>query len=81
MQNYLLQGGISVKVNGVRIRMLLAERCMSAQDLQSDSGVAIASIYRIFSNPDYTPNTKTVGRIARALDVSVKEIVLKEDIV
>jgi transcriptional regulator with XRE-family HTH domain len=48
---------------------------MSLADLRQAGGVSSATLSRIKNNPNFNPSPKTIGRIARALEVPVKQLI------
>ena len=65
-----------MKLNTWKIKMLLAEREMSQSDLAIKIGVNRQQVNDLLSRE--TCMLKTLGRIAKALGVSVEEIVKEE---
>lgn len=65
-----------MKLNVRKIKLILAEKGMSQADLAIKCGMNRQQINGVLSREVCT--LKTLGRIAKALDVSVAEIV-KED--
>lgn len=65
-----------MKLNTWKIKMLLAEREMSQSDLAIKIGVNRQQVNDLLSRETCT--LKTLGRIAKALGVSVEEIVKEE---
>jgi len=50
----------------------MAKKRMMVKDLESMGGVSRSTSARIRSDPKHTMNPKTIGKIAKALDVSVE---------
>lgn len=65
-----------MKLNALKIKLILAEREMNQSDLAAKIGVNRQQVNDFLSRETCT--LKTLGRIAKALDVPVAEIV-KED--
>lgn len=65
-----------MKLNTWKIKLLLAEKGMNQADLAVKCGVNRQQINEILSRE--TCSLKTLGRIAKALDVPVAEIVKEE---
>lgn len=65
-----------MKLNAWKIKLVLAEKGMNQADLAIKCGVNRQQINEILSRESCT--LKTLGRIAKALDIPVAEIV-KED--
>lgn len=65
-----------MKLNAWKIKLILAEKEMNQSDLAVKCGVNRQQINEILSRESCS--LKTLGRIAKALDVPVAEIV-KED--
>jgi len=63
-----------MKVDLKKMDILLARRCMSLADLQP--GVSTQTLARIRKGVNITP--KTLGRLAAALGVDVREIMKEE---
>lgn len=56
----------------------LAERCMSVRDLADSYGCTKQRMYRLLKQQ--TTTVKTIGKLAKALNCDVKEIIdLEED--
>ena len=60
-----------MKIDTIKLDVVLAKRCMSMSDLKS--AVSPQTLKRVRRGEDLLP--KTVGKIARAVDVDVSEIV------
>lgn len=65
-----------MKVNVNTLNLALARSCMTKKELANKSGVDIVTISRIISKTQ-KPRPKTIGKIAKALDVPV-EILIDE---
>lgn len=65
-----------MKLNVWKIKLFLAEREMSQSDLAIKIGVNRQQVNDILKRETCT--LKTLGRIAKALDVSVSELVKEE---
>lgn len=59
---------------GYRMKQLRRSRQMSREDLEIASGVNRAVISAIEDDPDYTPTTRTLERLAAALGSTVDQI-------
>lgn len=64
-------------LNAQKIRLILAEKEMNQSDLAIKIGVNRQQVNEILSRG--TCSLKTLGRIAKALDVPVVEIVKEDD--
>ena len=65
-----------MKLNAWKVKLILAEKEMNQADLAIKCGVNRQQINEILSRE--TCSLKTLGRIAKALDVPVTEIVKEE---
>lgn len=65
-----------MKLNAWKIKLILAEKEMNQADLAIKCGVNRQQINELLSRE--TCSLKTLGRIAKALDVPVAEIVKEE---
>lgn len=65
-----------MKLNAWKIKLILAEKEMNQSDLAVKCGVNRQQINEILSRE--TCSLKTLGRIAKALDIPVAEIVKEE---
>lgn len=63
-----------MKINNERFELALASSCMTLKELSVKSGVRQETIARI-KNSLQNPNPATVGKIARALNVDVRELI------
>ncbi len=61
-----------MKLNKYRLELAMARACMNARDLRQN-GISSTTISRAINGEDLT--VKTVGRIARTLNVDVAEII------
>lgn len=73
---YALRGGEVMKVNTKKLEIAMANACISARELSEKSGVSQFTITRIQSDANVFP--ATVGKIAKALNVNVTEIIEAE---
>jgi DNA-binding Xre family transcriptional regulator len=72
----MVTGGEPMKLNTWKIKLILAEKEMNQSDLAVKCGVNRQQINEILSRESCT--LKTLGRIAKALDIPVAEIVKEE---
>ena len=66
-----------MKLNSQKIRIILAEKEMNQADLAIKCGVNRQQINEILSRG--TCSLKTLGRISKALNVPVSEIIKEDD--
>ena len=66
-----------MKVNFQKLQIAMANACMNKRDLADAAGISRISVSKYFSGKR-TPSPKTIGKIAKALDVSVTEIIEAE---
>ena len=71
-----LKGGEFMRVNTKKLEIAMANACISAKELSEKSGVSQFTITRIQSDANVFP--ATVGKIAKALNVNVIEIIEAE---
>ena len=64
-----------MQINVQRIQIAMANACMGVDDLSSASGVSRISIGKYLSGKR-EPRPKTLGQIARALNVPVTDIIV-----
>lgn len=63
-----------MKVDFQKLQIAMANACMNKGDLAAAVGISRISISKYFSG-QRQPSPKTIGRIAKALNVSVTEII------
>ena len=63
-----------MKVDFQKLQIAMANNCMNKSDLAIAVGISRISISKYFSG-QRNPSTKTLGRIAKALNVSVADLV------
>lgn len=63
-----------MKIDMKKIDLLMAKKCLSSEQLSKVTGVSQVSIAR-FRKGTQEPRPKTVGKIAKALNVSVEELI------
>lgn len=61
-----------MRINRIKLDLILAAKCMSITDLRHCC--SSATLAKIRSIPNYDVNTKTAGKIAKALNVNVEEL-------
>lgn len=67
-----------MKINKQKLQIAMANKCMSTDDLVRLSGVSRISISKYLSGMR-NPRTKTLGKIAKALDVPVEKLIDMEE--
>ena len=63
-----------MKVDFQKLQIAMANNCMNKSDLAIAVGISRISISKYFSG-QRNPSIKTLGRIAKALNVSVADLV------
>lgn len=66
-------------VNNDKINLLLANKCMSINELAIASGVDKVTISRIRSGSQ-RPRPKTLGKIAKALGTNVENLINEREV-
>ena len=66
-----------MRINRLRLNVALARKQDTLSDLCAEIGISRNRLYSILKSRNISP--KTVGKIARALDVDVLEIIENED--
>jgi len=61
-----------MRINPERLTLAMAESCLTTRDLQVKGRLSNATITRAKNDPAYQPTLKTIGKIAKALNVSVE---------
>lgn len=67
-----------MNINLLEIKIIMVKKCLSINDLVEKTKLGRATISRIL-NGKQKPTTKTLGRIAVALDTTVEELLLSEE--
>lgn len=67
-----------MKINKTKLDLILAKKCMGVWELAEISNVAKAILYKI-GKPDTNLRPSSVGKIAKALEVDVTELIEQED--
>ena len=73
---YALRGGEVMKVNTKKLEIAMANACTSITNLCKETKLNYSTISRIKAGSDANP--ATVGKIAKALNVNVTEIIEAE---
>ncbi len=63
-----------MKINKRNLEIAMARKCLSAEELSKNTGISAITITRI-KNGVQDARTTTVGKIAKALGVSVEELI------
>jgi len=61
-----------MQINPTRFNLTMARLCMTTRELQKLGGLSRSTIARVKHDPSYAPNPKTIGKIAKALGVTVE---------
>ena len=69
-----LERGDNVKINKQRLQIAMANACLNMDDLATLAGISRVSLTKYVSGST-KPRTKTVGKIAKALNVQVQDII------
>jgi transcriptional regulator with XRE-family HTH domain len=72
-----MKEGVNIKINKDSLKVAMARKQMNASDLATASGISCNTIYYWLSK-ESEPNTKSLGKIASALEIDVTEII-RED--
>lgn len=67
-----------MKVNKKKLQLAMANACLNMDDLAEVAGVSRVSLTQYISG-NTEPRTKTIGKIAKALNVPVESIVDLEE--
>lgn len=65
-----------MKVDKKKLELAMARKCISAEELGSITGISMFTINRL--KAEQPGRTKTIGLIAKALEVDVAEIIVNE---
>ena len=63
-----------IKLNSQKLRVAQARECLSINELASKSGISRVTISQII-NDERNPKEKTIGLLARALNIDVTELI------
>lgn len=66
-----------MKLDLKKLEIAMAEKCYTIQELSKISTVGVSTISNIF-NRGQQPNLWTIGKLARALKVSVKDLIIND---
>jgi len=61
-----------MKINTRNLELAIAKSCMTMKEIQYTVKMSRATIIRAKSDPAYEPSLITIGKLARALNVSVE---------
>jgi DNA-binding Xre family transcriptional regulator len=61
-------------INRERLALAMAKSYLTTRDLQVKGQLSNATITKAKNDPAYQPTLKTIGKIAKALSVSVEHI-------
>jgi len=68
-------GGGKMKINGLNLQIAIARSCMTTREIQKVGKLSNATIVRAKSDINYEPELHTIGKLARALGVSVEYLI------
>ena len=66
-----------MKLDLKKLEIAMAEKCYTIQELSKVSTVGVSTISNIF-NRGQQPNLWTIGKLARALKVPVKDLIIND---
>jgi transcriptional regulator with XRE-family HTH domain len=69
-----VKGGGELKINKQKLKLAMAKCCLSMKELSKISGVSIITLARA-NNGRQEPRPITIGKIAKALNVDVSELI------
>lgn len=64
-----------MKLDIEKLKILQAKNCLENRELAEMSGISLLTLQRI-KNESTKPRLATIGKIAKALNVEVKEIIV-----
>ena len=64
-------------INKKNLELAMARKCVSIEDLSTLAGISVNSLTKL-KNGTQKGRTKTIGLIAKALEVDVTEIIVNE---
>lgn len=67
-----------MKINLIELKIAQAKSCLSIDEIVKLTGLGRATVSKTF-NGKISPTPKTIGLLAKALNVDVKEIILTEE--
>lgn len=68
-----LKGGDNLRIDENKLEKIMAEKCMTKSDIALKAKLSRNRLYRIVEGDNLQP--KTVGKIAKALNVKIEEII------
>lgn len=67
-----------MKINKQKLQIAMANKCLNMDDLAKVVGISRVSLTKYLSGTR-NPRTKTLGKIAKALDVPVEKLIDMEE--
>ena len=61
-----------MRINPERLSLAMAEACLTTRDLQTKGSLSNSTITKAKNDPAYRPTLKTIGKLAKALNVPVE---------
>lgn len=68
-----------MKINIEKLNLYQAEKCFTNQELTKKAGIGAMTLSKL-RNGNQSPTLKTIGLLAKALEVSVKDLIETEQI-
>lgn len=69
-----------MELNSRRLKIEMAKKCWTTADLAEMSGVSVNAIRMLMNHPERKAQTKTIGKLAKALEVEPVEILILEEV-
>ena len=66
-------------IDVMKLKIAMARACMGVADLGEKANVGRATLVRILHDDGQNVRCKTVGKLARALDVDVLDLIAKDE--
>lgn len=63
-------------LNSKKIEILIAQKCLTFEDITKKSNLNSYTINKMLKNPDSKIRLKTIGKLAKALDVRIEDLII-----
>lgn len=67
-----------MKIDIEKLNLYQAEKCLSSKELRKKAGIGIATLTKL-KNGTQKPTLKTIGLLAKALEVSVTDLIVIDE--
>lgn len=71
--------GVQMKIDIEKLKLAQIKACLSMNEIVEKTKLGRSTVSKIFNVPTNNPSAKSIGLIAKALNIDVSELLIDED--